>query len=61
MHGNTARGILAEHYVAHQAQHAPKYAAIRDITSDVLWVKGPLGWQMASAQMTRDVNTYQRL
>lgn len=59
--GNTARGTLTEHYVWHQTRHAPKYAAVRDIVSAVLWIKGPLGWQMASAQMTRDANTYQRL
>ena len=59
--GSTARATLTEHYVAHQTRHAPKYAIVRDIVSDVFWSKGPLGWQMASAQMTRDVSTYQRL
>ncbi len=61
MHGNTAQGTLAEHYVLHQTHYAPRYVGVRDITSNVFWAKGPLGWQMTSAQMSRDVNTYQRL
>ena len=59
--GNAARSKLIEHYVQHQTSQAPQYAAIRDVTADVLWVNGPRGWQMTSEQMLRDVNIYQRL
>ena len=61
MRGNTAHGNLIEHFFRRQTRHAPKYVFTQDITSDVFWMKGPLGWQMASAQTSRDVITYQRL
>lgn|GEM_PF-2633969 len=60
MHGSTAQCKLAEHYVLHQTRHAPKYVYTRDLTLNVLWTRGMLGWQMASAQVSRDVITYQR-
>ena len=59
--GNTAQGTLLEHYVLHQTRHTPKYVFTQDVTSDVFWVKGPLGWQMTSERMSRDVTFYQRL
>ncbi len=61
MHGNTAQGTLTEYYVLKQTRHAPKYAYARDVIYNVWWTRGPLGWQMASAQMSRDAITYQRL
>ncbi len=59
--GNTAQGNLLEHYVLHQTRRASKYVFTQDVTADVFWVKGPLGWQMTSEQMSRDVTIYQRL
>ena len=61
MRGNTAHGNLIEHFFRRQTRHAPKYVFTQDVTSDVFWVKGPLGWQMTSEQMSRDVTLYQRL
>lgn len=59
--GKTAQSRLMEHYVWQQSRYTPGYVFTRDVTLNVLWTQGPLGWQMASAQMSRDVSTYQRL